>query len=79
MAYLKEHEAEMEQRYADMLRRVEEERRYWEERNKDRENQPVGPPANYKIAIARARLEAIKQERARQAQAEEATTAPKQK
>jgi uncharacterized protein (DUF433 family) len=77
MAWLKEHETEMERRYADMLRRAEEERRYWEERNKDRENWPVGPPANYKIAIARARLQAIKQERARQAQAEEAATASK--
>ena len=70
MAYLKEHETEMEQRYADMLRRAEEERRYWEERNKDRYKLPGGPPANYKIAIGRARLAAIKQERERQKQAE---------
>jgi uncharacterized protein (DUF433 family) len=69
LAYLKEHEAEMEERYAAMLRRAEEERRYWEERNKDRYNLPVGPPANYKIAIGRARLAAIKQERERQEQA----------
>jgi len=75
MDYLREHGAEMEQRYANMLRRAEEERRYWEERNKDRENWPVGPPANYKIAIARARLAAIKQERARQAEAEKAKLA----
>jgi uncharacterized protein (DUF433 family) len=76
LAYLKEHEAEMEERYAAMLQRAEEERRYWEERNKERENWPVGPPANYKIAIARARLAAIKQERARQAQANQAATEP---
>ena len=70
MAYLKEHEAEMEERYAAVLRRAEEERRYWEERNKDRDKLPVGPPANAGIAIARARLTAIRQEQARQAQAE---------
>lgn len=69
MAWLEEHEAEMERRYADMLRRAEEERRYWEERNKDRYKLPAGPPANYKIAIGRARLAAIKQERERQEQA----------
>lgn len=70
MDYLREHEAEMGQRYANMLHRAEEERRYWEERNKDRYNMPVGPPANYNIAIGRARLTAIKQERARQAEAD---------
>lgn len=72
MAYLKEHEAEMEERYVAMLKRAQEERRYWEERNKDRENWPVSSPANAGIAIARARLTAIRQEQARQAQAEAA-------
>lgn len=71
MAYLKEHEAEMEERYAAMLQRAEEERRYWEERNKDRYKLPAGPPADYRIAIGRARLAALKRERERQAQAKQ--------
>lgn len=71
LAYLKEHEAEMEEQYAVVLKNAEEERRYWEERNKERDTWPVGPPAHAGIAIARARLTAIRQEQARQAQAEQ--------
>lgn len=65
MAYLKANEAELEAEYAEVLRRAEEERIYWTERNKDRARLPGGPPANYKIAIGRARLAALKQERER--------------
>lgn len=65
MAYIKANEAELEKKYAEVMRRAEEERVYWTERNKDRDKLPGGPPANYKIAIGRARLAAIKQERER--------------
>lgn len=60
MAYLQANEAELEQKYAAVLQRAEEERLYWTERNQDRDWLPGGPPANYKIAIGRARLEALK-------------------
>lgn len=60
VAYLKSNEEELEQKYAAVLQRAEEERRYWTERNKDRDRMPGGPPANHKIAIGRARLAALK-------------------
>jgi uncharacterized protein (DUF433 family) len=62
MKYLKENEAALEQEYADILRRADEERRYWTERNKDRLDLPAGPPANEKIALAREKLAAVKKE-----------------
>ncbi len=65
MAYLQAHEAELEIEYAEVMRKAEEQERYWRERNKDREKLPVKPPSDYRIAIARARLAAIKQERER--------------
>ena len=64
LAYLKANEAELEAGYAEVMRRAEEERVYWTERNKDRDDHShAKPPADYKIAIGRARLAALKQER----------------
>lgn len=63
MQYLKQNEEELEREYADILRRAEQDRLYWTERNKDRTSVPATPPANEKIAIAREKLAAIKRER----------------
>ncbi|MGH9841536.1 MAG: DUF433 domain-containing protein [Blastocatellia bacterium] len=65
MAFINANEAVLEEKYAEVLRRAEEERIYWTERNKDRDKLPGNPPANHNIAIARARLAAIKAERER--------------
>ena len=62
MKYLKDNEEELEKEYADILRRADEQRRYWTERNKDRVDLPASPPANEKIALAREKLAAIKKE-----------------
>lgn len=66
MKYIGENREELERELAEIIQRSEEERRYWTERNKDRINRPPSPPANEKIALARARLAAIKAERERQ-------------
>lgn len=60
MKYLRENEEELEREYADILRRADEQHRYWTERNKDRLDLPASPPANEKIALAREKLAAIK-------------------
>jgi len=65
MAYIKANEEQLEKDYAEVLRLAEEDRLYWTERNKDRDKLPGNPPANHNIAIARARLAAIKAERER--------------
>lgn len=63
MAYLKENEAEVEADYAEVMADAEAQRIYWTERNKDRfDHSNAPPPANAKIAIARARLAALKQQ-----------------
>lgn len=66
MAYLKANETEVEAEYAEVMRKAEEQERYWRERNKDRDDHSnARPPANYRIAIGRARLAALKQQRER--------------
>ncbi len=65
MKYIEENREELERKLEEILRRIEEERVYWTERNKDRINRPPAPPANEKIALGRARLAAIKEERER--------------
>lgn len=64
MDYLRANEAELEQKYAAVLQHAEEERRYWTERNRERDELPGGPAANSKIAIGRARLAALKRKTA---------------
>lgn len=67
MAYLKANEAELETEYAEVMRKAEEQEQYWRERNKDRDNHVnAKPPANDRIAIGRARLAALKQQRERE-------------
>ncbi len=62
MKYIEENREELERKLEAILRRIEEERVYWTERNKDRINRPPAPPANEKIALGRAKLAAIKEE-----------------
>jgi uncharacterized protein (DUF433 family) len=63
LQYIEAHRAELEVRLAEILRRSEEARRYWEERNKNRPTRPLSPPANERMAEARARLAAWRLER----------------
>ncbi len=66
LQYIEAHRADLEERLAAILRRSAEERRYWEERNKNRLQQSPSPPANERMAEARARLAAYKLERENQ-------------
>ncbi len=63
MQYLRDHEAELEREYAEILVRAAAEEKYWRERNQDVLNQPPFPPPNEGIARARERLAAMKQAR----------------
>ena len=45
MRYLEEHREDLEREFEEIMRQSEVERRYWEERNKDRANRPPSPPA----------------------------------
>lgn len=61
MRYIAEHRAEVEAEYQEVLRQAEEDRRYWEERNRDRFAQIAAlpprtdfPEARAKLAVARA-------------------------
>jgi uncharacterized protein (DUF433 family) len=62
LQYIEAHRAELEVKLAAILRRSEEERRYWEERNQERLARPPSPPANERMAEARVRLAAWKLE-----------------
>jgi uncharacterized protein (DUF433 family) len=63
MAYIAAHRAEVEQEYRVVLRRAEEERRYWEERNRERFAQIAAMPPGTDYPEARAKLAAAKAER----------------
>jgi len=71
MRYLTENKEELERKFEEILRRAEEERIYWTERNKDRANRPPSPPANEKIALGRAKLAAMKEKLDRERQEQE--------
>lgn len=60
MRYIEEHREELERRLEQILQRIERDRIYWTERNQDRINRPPAPPANEGIALARAKLDALK-------------------
>ena len=63
MAYIAAHRAEVEQEYRVVLRRAEEERRYWEERNRERFAQIAAMPPGTDYPEARAKLAAAKSQR----------------
>jgi hypothetical protein len=60
--YMREHEAELEVRYAEVLRRAEEDRKYWMERNKHIYERLNRPREEYEIVKLRAKLAAEKAE-----------------
>lgn len=63
MAYIEEHRAEVEAEYQQVLRDAEEERRYWEERNRERFAQIAARPRKPEHAAIWAKLDAYRAER----------------
>ncbi|MGD9892482.1 MAG: DUF433 domain-containing protein [Dehalococcoidia bacterium] len=65
MQYIAEHRDEVEAEYQQVLRDAEEERRYWEERNRERFEQIAKLPPRTDHPEARAKLAAAKAKRQR--------------
>jgi phage terminase Nu1 subunit (DNA packaging protein) len=63
MQYIAEHRAEVEAEYQQVLKDAEEERRYWEERNRERFAQIAALPPRTDYPEARAKLAAAKAKR----------------
>jgi hypothetical protein len=63
MAYIEEHRAEVEAEYQQVLRQAEQDRRYWEERNRERFAQIAAMPPRTDYPEARAKLAAAKAKR----------------
>lgn len=71
--YIAAHRLEVEAEYQQVLAQAEENRRYWEERNRERLARIESRPSSPEIAALRARLEEQKaRRRAREAQEDEA-------
>jgi uncharacterized protein (DUF433 family) len=62
MTYIEEHRAEVEAEYQQVLADAEENRRYWEERNRERLARVASLPRSPEEAALRAKLAARKQE-----------------
>lgn len=60
MDYIETHRDEVEAEYAEVLRLAEEDRRYWEERNRERFAQIAAMPPRTDHPEARAKLRALK-------------------
>ena len=60
MEYIATHQAEVDAEYHQVLARAEENRRYWEERNRDRLAQIEAMPPKPEHAAAWAKLQAMK-------------------
>lgn len=65
MRYIDEHRAQVEAEYRQVLQGAEEERRYWEERNRERFAQIAALPPRTDYPEARAKLAAAKAKRKR--------------
>src|SRR5215207_1130111 len=63
MAYIAEHRAEVEAEYQQVLRQAEENRRYWEERNRERFAQIAALPRKPEHAAIWAKLDAARARR----------------
>ena len=63
MAYIEEHRAEVEAEYQQVLKDAEDERRYWEERNRERFAQIAAMPRKPEHAAIWAKLDALRAER----------------
>jgi uncharacterized protein (DUF433 family) len=62
ITYIEEHRAEVEAEYQQVLADAEENRRYWEERNRERLARVASLPRSPEEAALRAKLAARKQE-----------------
>jgi uncharacterized protein (DUF433 family) len=60
LAYIDAHRAAVDAEYADVLRAAEEERRYWDERNRERLAQIAAMPPRTDHPKARAKLQELK-------------------
>ena len=60
MTYIAEHRAEVEEEYRQVLQQAEENRRYWEERNRERFAKIGAQPPKPEQAAIRAKLAAFK-------------------
>jgi uncharacterized protein (DUF433 family) len=56
LAYIEEHRPEVEAEYQQVLQEAEENRRYWEERNRERFAEIAARPPNPKLVAMRAQL-----------------------
>jgi uncharacterized protein (DUF433 family) len=63
--YIDEHAEEVEAEYQEVLRLADENRRYWEERNKERFEQIKNTPLTPEQVARRAKLEELRQRRSR--------------
>jgi uncharacterized protein (DUF433 family) len=63
--YIAEHRDEVEAEYEHVLRSAEENRRYWEERNRERFEQIKDMPLTPEQAVRRAKLEELRSRRSR--------------
>lgn len=63
--YIEEHREEVEAEYQEVIRRAEEDRRYWEERNRERFEKLKTMPLTPEQASRRQKLEELKRRRAR--------------
>ena len=68
MAYIAEHRAEVEAEYQQVLREAEEERRYWEERNRERFAEIAALPRKPEHAAIWAKIDAARAARAKRQQ-----------
>jgi|SRR5215218_4149779 len=60
MEYITEHRAEVEEEYQEVLREAEEERRYWEDRNRERFAQIAAMPRKPEYAAIHAKIDAAR-------------------
>jgi hypothetical protein len=65
MQYIDEHRAEVEEEYREVLRNAEENRRYWEERNRERFAATAAKPRKPEHAAIWAKLDAARAKRQR--------------
>jgi polyhydroxyalkanoate synthesis regulator phasin len=64
VGYIQAHRDEFEAEYQSVLKKADENRRYWEERNRERMEQIKNTPPTPEVAAKRARLEELRRRRA---------------
>ena len=64
LAYLSDHRDEVEREYEQVVQQAEINRRYWEQRNRERQSQPTAPVSPEQAAL-RAKVQAWKEQLAK--------------